>query len=320
MPVIRLPLQRFTGYLLVLAFTALSTLTTTGCGFVLFGMGTGAFTGAYVAGDLKQTYANGYPEAMRASTETLNELKVPVTEEGGGEAKTTIKGRRSDGTPIEVTVKKIDEKQTEIGVRTGYVGVWDREASRQIHSLIAERLARKPPSQSAPAEPAPPPVALKPEAPPVEEPQPPKKKAPPPPKAPSRASAPAAAAPPAEPAKPDAEARYHPERTLFFPSGTNALPPKEIEKLDRVAAALRANPEAVVSLHGYSDSSGNASQNFLLSVGRAEAAKRYLVEKGCSPDQVLEIGHGAVKFLGSNDSEAGRRLNRRVEIELHNGQ
>jgi outer membrane protein OmpA-like peptidoglycan-associated protein len=320
MPVTRLPLQRITRCLLGLAVTALSTLATTGCGFVLFGMGTGAFTGAYVAGDLKQTYASGYPEAVRASTETLNELKVPVAEGSGDEAKTTIKGRRSDGTPIEVTVTKIDEKQTEIGVRTGYVGVWDREASRQIHSLIAERLARKPPGQSAPAEIEPPPAALKPEPPPVEEPQPPKKKAPPPPKAPSRASAPAAAAPSAEPAKPEAKASYHAERTLFFPSGTNELPPQEVEKLDRVAAALRANPEAVVSLHGYSDSSGNASQNFLLSVGRAEAAKRYLAEKGCSPDQVLVIGHGAVNFLGSNDSEAGRRLNRRVEIELHNGQ
>lgn len=315
MPATRLLMKkRFAGRLLALALAVLAIMTTTGCGFVLFGMGTGAFTGAYVAGDVKQTYANSYPEAIRASTETLNELKVALTAEGGDEAKTTFKGRRSDGTPIEVTVKKIDENQTEIGVRTGYVGVWDRETSRQLQGLIAERLARKPPSQNALAESAPP-LELKPEAPPpVEEPPPPKKKAPPAAKAPSRASA------PAEPAKPVAGASYDPERTLFFPSGTNELPPKEIEKLDRVAAALRTHPETVVSLHGYSDASGNASQNFLLSVGRAEAAKRYLAEKGCSPDQVLVIGHGAVNFLGSNDSEAGRRLNRRVEIELHNGQ
>jgi len=320
MPEIRYLLKRFTGSLLVLALAALSTAMTAGCGFVLFGMGTGAFTGAYVAGELKQTYANGYPEAIRASTETLTDLKIPVTEGGGDEAKTTIKGRRPDGTPIEVAIKKIDEKKTEIGVRTGHIGVWDQEASRQIHSLIGERLARKPPSQSAPAELSPPPVALKPEAPPVEEPQPPKKKAPPPPKAPSRASAPAAAAPPAEPDKPDAEASYHSDRTLFFPSGTNDLPPKEIAKLDRVAALLRANPEAVVSLHGFSDSSGKASQNFMLSVDRADVVKKHLAEKGCSPDQVLVIGHGAVRFLGSNDTEAGRQLNRRVEIEIHNGQ
>jgi outer membrane protein OmpA-like peptidoglycan-associated protein len=35
-------------------------------------------------------------------------------------------------------------------------------------------------------------------------------------------------------------------------------------------------------------------------------------------DQVLVIGYGSAKFLGSNDTAAGRRLNRRVEIEIHN--
>jgi OOP family OmpA-OmpF porin len=305
---------------LILTFVAVSTAMTAGCGFVLFGMGTGAFTGAYVMGELKQTYEKGYPEAIRASTETLNEMKIAVTESVGDEAKTTLKGLRSDGTPIEVSIRKVDEQQTEIGVRTGHIGVWDQEDSRQMQRLIAERLARKPVAKAPPVEAAPPPAAVAPEPPaPVEEPQPTKKRAAP--KPPARASAPVAAAEPAKPAPtPAPGASFDPEKTIFFPSGANALPPQEIAKLDQVAAFLRAHPEAVASLHGFSDAVGNASQNFVLSVKRADVAKAYLTEKGCSPDQLLVIGHGAARFLGSNDTEAGRRLNRRVEIEIHNGQ
>ncbi len=285
MPDMRLSLKRFTGNLLVLVLAIWSGAATSGCGFVLFGMGTGAFTAAYVAGEVKQIYPNGSPEAVR----------------------------KPDGTPVEIGITRIDENTSEVGVRVGHVGFWDQDASRQIHAAIGERLARKPPVEITPAE-TPPPAVPKPEPPaPAEETAPPKKKAAT--KPPGRVGAPPAAA---EPDKPVAGVNL--ERTLFFASGTNALPPREVEKLDPVAAALRAHPQMVVSLHGFSDASGNASQNFLLSVDRAEAVKRYLVERGFPPDQVLVIGHGAARFLGSNDTEAGRRLNRRVEIELHNGQ
>jgi OOP family OmpA-OmpF porin len=313
MPDMRLSLKRFTGNLLVLVLAIWSGAATSGCGFVLFGMGTGAFTAAYVAGEVKQIYPNGSPEAVRASAEALSDLNAPVTARGGDEARTTITGRKPDGTPVEIGITRIDENTSEVGVRVGHVGFWDQDASRQIHAAIGERLARKPPVEITPAE-TPPPAVPKPEPPaPAEETAPPKKKAAT--KPPGRVGAPPAAA---EPDKPVAGVNL--ERTLFFASGTNALPPREVEKLDPVAAALRAHPQMVVSLHGFSDASGNASQNFLLSVDRAEAVKRYLVERGFPPDQVLVIGHGAARFLGSNDTEAGRRLNRRVEIELHNGQ
>jgi OOP family OmpA-OmpF porin len=313
MPVMRLSLKRFTGNLLVLAVAIWSAAATSGCGFVFFGVGTGAFTAAYVAGEVKQTYPSGLPEVVRASTEALSDLNAPVTARGGDEARTTLTGRKPDGTPVEIGITRIDENTSEVGVRVGHVGFWDQDVSRQIHAAIGERLSRKPPRETTPAE-TPPPVVTKPEPPaPPEETASSKKKAAP--KPPARTGAPAAAAEPDKPVT-----GVNPERTLFFASGTNELAPRELAKLDPVAAALRAHPQTVVSLHGYSDASGNARQNFMLSVDRAEAVKRYLVERGAPPDQVLVIGHGAVRFLGSNDSEAGRRLNRRVEIELHNGQ
>jgi OOP family OmpA-OmpF porin len=313
MPDMRLSLKRFTANLLVLAVAIWSGAATSGCGFVLFGMGTGAFTAAYVAGEVKHTYPSPSPEAVRASTEALSDLNAPVTVRGGDEAKTTLTGRKPDGTPVEIGITRIDENTSEVGVRVGHVGFWDQDASRQIHAAIGERLARKPSGEIIPAE-TQPPAAPKPEPPaPPEETASSKKKTAP--KPPGRTGAPAAAAEPDKPV-----AGFNPERTLFFASGTNVLPPRELAKLDPVAAALRDHPLTVVSLHGYSDASGNARQNFMLSVDRAEAVKKYLIERDCPPDQVLVIGHGAARFLGSNDTEAGRRLNRRVEIELHNGQ
>lgn len=57
---------------------ALSIAMTTGCGFALIGMGTGAATAIYVMGELPQTYEKDYPKAIRASTEPLGALKIPV--------------------------------------------------------------------------------------------------------------------------------------------------------------------------------------------------------------------------------------------------
>lgn len=292
----------------MLMLVAVSSVMTTGCAVALIGVGAGAATAVYFMGELTETYESDYPAAIRASTDALGAMKIPVVERTGGELKTAIKARRPDGTPVEIDIAKIDERKTEVGVRTGHVGVWDQRVSRQIQDMIGERLAHSSRPEAAPAKIAAPAPEPKVEGPaPGGEPEPPKKKA-----NTKTAASPPRAPPPASPA------RFNPDRTVFFASGVEEAAPEDIEKLERIAAVLRANPQAVASLHGYSDSRGKASQNFILSVGRAETVKRYLAEKGCSPDQVLVIGHGAANFLGSNDTEAGRRLNRRVEIELHN--
>jgi OOP family OmpA-OmpF porin len=49
---------------------------------------------------------------------------------------------------------------------------------------------------------------------------------------------------------------------------------------------------------------------------RALSVKSYLSGKGIKPSRMMAFGHGAQKFIASNKSAEGRRLNRRVEIEL----
>lgn len=305
-------MKRFPESLMALATAALAAVLAAGCAVALVGAGAGAAATAYVMGELTRTYESDCTEAIRASTETLGALKIPVVAKVGDELKTAIKARRPDGTPVDIGIAKVDEQRTEIGVRTGHVGVWDQRTSRQIHDLIGERLARKTARAGVTSKTEPPPAETAAEGPAQgREPEPVKKKAA------SRATASTPAPVSAAPADTDG-ADFDPDLTIFFASGTDEVAPAEVEKLDRVADILRANPHTVASLHGYSDSHGKASQNFILSVGRADAVKRHLSAKGCAPDQVLVIGHGSAKFLGPNDSEAGRRLNRRVEIEIHN--
>ena len=89
-----------------------------------------------------------------------------------------------------------------------------------------------------------------------------------------------------------------------------------MEKLNVIAEIIINEPVAKVILNGFSDSIGSSSFNKMLSKSRASAAKVYLVGKGVKPSRIVAFGHGAQKFIASNKSAEGRRLNRRVEIEL----
>ena len=103
---------------------------------------------------------------------------------------------------------------------------------------------------------------------------------------------------------------------IFFEKNSNELSPKAIEKLDRIHKILAENSGAKVNLNGYSDSSGAAYMNQMVSEVRANSVKGYLSGKGIKPSRIMAFGHGARNSLASNNSEEGRRLNRRVEIEL----
>ena len=103
---------------------------------------------------------------------------------------------------------------------------------------------------------------------------------------------------------------------IFFEQNSNELSPKAIEKLDRIYEILANNSAAKLTLNGYSDSIGAPSYNQMVSEIRANSVKSYLSGKGIKPSRMMAFGHGAQKFIASNKSAEGRRLNRRVEIEL----
>lgn len=81
-----------------------------------------------------------------------------------------------------------------------------------------------------------------------------------------------------------------------------------------LAKQLQENPNLMVELEGYTDSVGDGSYNIQLSQRRAEAVRRFLVEKGVELHRIQSIGLGDIKPSADNGSAKGREQNRRVMV------
>ena len=69
-------------------------------------------------------------------------------------------------------------------------------------------------------------------------------------------------------------------------------------------------------IEGFTDSTGSDDYNQQLSENRALAVKDALVQAGVESNRVVVQGYGEANPVASNDSTAGRQLNRRVEIVI----
>lgn len=102
-----------------------------------------------------------------------------------------------------------------------------------------------------------------------------------------------------------------------FPSGESVtLSQKMKDQLSGVAEYLKLNPNSFVEIIGYSDNRGTPADVKKRSEDRANNAKRYLISKGVSREKIFARGEGATKPKATNDTEEGRRQNRRIEINV----
>jgi OmpA-OmpF porin, OOP family len=101
---------------------------------------------------------------------------------------------------------------------------------------------------------------------------------------------------------------------LNFQFASAQLTPESIGTLDQVAAILRAYPSATIRVESYTDGMGTPASNLDLSRDRSETVKGLLGGKGIDPTRVATAGLGQENPVASNDSEAGRALNRRTDI------
>ena len=85
--------------------------------------------------------------------------------------------------------------------------------------------------------------------------------------------------------------------------------------LDRVAEALKANPDVRVEVGGHTDNTGTKAINNRLSTERAKAVKDYLVGKGVSASRLESKGYGSKEPIADNKTADGRAKNRRVELK-----
>lgn len=103
---------------------------------------------------------------------------------------------------------------------------------------------------------------------------------------------------------------------IAFDSGQAVIRPNFRTSLDNFAQSLQQNPSSTVTIIGHTDSTGSPAVNEPLSLQRADATRDYLVTRGVTPNRFQIDGRGAREPIASNDTEAGRARNRRVEIFL----
>jgi outer membrane protein OmpA-like peptidoglycan-associated protein len=107
--------------------------------------------------------------------------------------------------------------------------------------------------------------------------------------------------------------------TLFgFDSATLQAPGRA--SLRKLAASLKAEPGTEVLLVGHTDSLGRTVYNLGLSERRAVAAANFLSRLGIGRRRVWTSGKGEAEPLVPNDTDAGRRRNRRLEVALFAGE
>ena len=86
-------------------------------------------------------------------------------------------------------------------------------------------------------------------------------------------------------------------------------------ELEKAVKFIQKYPNNKIELDGHTDSIGTEKYNQKLSESRAEAVKKYLVEKGgCSASNITAVGYGETRPVASNKTREGRAQNRRVEI------
>jgi len=106
------------------------------------------------------------------------------------------------------------------------------------------------------------------------------------------------------------------ESGILFPFDSNELQPNGRENLRKLSASLAENPKTEVVIVGHTDSVGRPDYNYALSERRARAASDYLAAQGVARSRLRPSGKGEDEPIGSNESDAGRQQNRRVELAI----
>lgn len=86
--------------------------------------------------------------------------------------------------------------------------------------------------------------------------------------------------------------------------------------LDDIAGVMVKYPETRIEVQGHTDSVGSNENNLQLSQFRAQSVSSALIGRGVTPDRINTVGYGESIPVASNDTPAGREMNRRVEIKI----
>ena len=103
-------------------------------------------------------------------------------------------------------------------------------------------------------------------------------------------------------------------RNVHFATGKADIGPGSDVALAAAAQAMKDHPDWKIRVEGFTDNTGNADANQKLSQERADAVMGWLVNHGVDQSRLEAKGYGQDRPVASNDTDADRRRNRRVEL------
>lgn len=102
---------------------------------------------------------------------------------------------------------------------------------------------------------------------------------------------------------------------LLFGLGKAEIP-DDAPQLDILMEFMKNRQNVTIMIEGHTDNIGSHAVNDRLSLVRANVVRDYLIEKGINPKRIKTTGYGERRPIASNDTEFGRKLNRRTEIVI----
>jgi outer membrane protein OmpA-like peptidoglycan-associated protein len=104
---------------------------------------------------------------------------------------------------------------------------------------------------------------------------------------------------------------------IYFETSKYNLTQEVSNQLMLIAAKYKQDNRLKVRITAHTDGQGNQQNNYILSDKRANAVKYFLVGLGVSPDALMASTFGMDKPMANNDTEDGRKMNRRATVELY---
>jgi len=104
---------------------------------------------------------------------------------------------------------------------------------------------------------------------------------------------------------------------LYYAPRVNEITPKSMLVLEKAVGFLREHPEYKVKITGHTDNIGDDAYNLKLSKDRAADVLKIFNRKGINFKRLEATGKGSAEPIESNDTDEGRALNRRIEVEVY---
>lgn len=107
------------------------------------------------------------------------------------------------------------------------------------------------------------------------------------------------------------------ESGLLFDFDSDRIRPDAAKNFQELANSLKKFGNSNLLIVGHTDSQGEDAYNMNLSQRRANSASAYLQSLGVPASRISTAGRGETEPVASNDTDAGRQLNRRVEVAIY---